>query len=52
MDKPIPTNQINTVNAEPEKPMSRQVRRQNARRAKKLQRQHMNEVVLRKNRKR
>lgn len=44
----------NTVQADPEPQVkeSRQVRRQNERRAEKRIRQHMNEVVLKKNRKR
>ena len=46
--------QANTVNEDPvEEPKeSRQVRRANARRAEKRIRQHMNEVVLKKNKKR
>ena len=44
--------QANTVQAEEPPKESRQVRRANARRAEKRIRQHMNEVVLKKNRKR
>ena len=47
-----PTKQTNTVSEEPAKEESRQVRRANARRAEKRVRQHMNEVVLKKNKKR
>jgi hypothetical protein len=55
--KPKPTavmTQTNTVNVpdEPEQTESRQVRRANARRTEKRIKQHMNEVVLKKNKKR
>lgn len=41
-----------TVSAEPEPTVSRQVRRADARRAEKRISQHMNEVVLKKNKRR
>lgn len=47
----VSTNTSNEVAQEPEV-ISRQVRRARARRAEKRSNQHMNEVVLKKNRKR
>lgn len=49
MEKPSTTNTTNVEQTEPE---SRQVRRQNDRRAEKQIKKHMNETLLKKNKRR